>query len=110
MLVIDHKLNILKKIEEREVFRWNSNLTQERNHEEQTRKIIDIAAEVLHILLDEPLRKNFGELKDDAWAKGLEEIVVIVSEILEDQLIPVPVATLRAKIGLEESGMPKYDE
>ena len=105
----NHAENIHKKIEEREIFKINRLQSQEENIEEQKRKIIDIAAEELHELLDEPMRKNFGELNDEDWEKGLNEIVSIISDILEQYFIPIPTATLRAKIGIKEGEMPKYE-
>ncbi len=101
---------ILQKIEEFEVFKWNTFQSQEENNEEQLRKIIAIAGEELHDLLDEPMRKNFGDLKDEDWETGLNEITSIISEILHEHLIPIPTATLRAKIAMKESEMPKYNE
>ena len=105
----NHSENILKKIEYREIFKINWFQSQEENIKEQQRKIIDIAAEELHELLDEPMRKNFGELNDEDWEKGLNEIASIVSDILEEHFIPIPTATLRAKIGIKEGEMPKYE-
>lgn len=110
MRVSNHKDNILKKIEVLEVFKWNIFQSKEENKEDQQRKIITIAAEELHELLDEPMRKNFGDLKDEDWETGLDEITSIISEILDEHLISLPTATLRAKVAMKESEMPKYDK
>ena len=56
------------------------------------------------------MRKNFGDLKDKDWEPRLDEITSIISEILDEHLIPLPTATLRAKIAINESKMPKYDK
>lgn len=104
------KENILQKIEELQVFKWNGCLSKEKNEDEQQRRIIDIAATELHELLDEPMRKNFGDLKDEDWETGLNEITSIISEILDEHLISIPTATLRAKIAMKESEMPKYND
>lgn len=104
------KENILLKIDELEIFKWNDVLSPEENTSEQQRRIIDIASKEFHELLDEPMRKNFGDLKDKDWETRLDEITSIISEILDEHLIPLPTATLRAKIAIKESKMPKYDK
>lgn len=106
----NHEKNILKKIKDREVFKWDSYKSQEENEQEQLRKTINIAAEELHDSLDIPMRANYGELTDGAWENGINEITSITSAILKEHLIYIQSGTLKAKIGLREGEMPKYDK